>query len=71
MAHTIKGFQDDKTLLLADKILAKTGESVGVTRIYSALQNNGVVSEYTYWRKLPDVLKSLGFDYDEIEEVAP
>ncbi|QDH48092.1 hypothetical protein SEA_DEJAVU_85 [Microbacterium Phage DejaVu] len=71
MSHTIKGFQEDQAVLLADKILAKTGESIHVDRVLRQIQNHGVVSEYTYWRKLPDVLDGLGFDYDEIEEVSP
>lgn len=69
--QTIKGFQEDRTLDLADLILAKTGESVGVIRIEAVLKTYGVVSDYTYWRKLPSVLDALGFDYDEIVEVAP
>ena len=70
MAHTIRGFQADKAVLLADKILDKTGETISVDRIIRVFQTYGVVSDYTYWRKLPNVLDALGFDYDEIEEVA-
>lgn len=71
MAHTIKGFQEDQAVLLADKIQVKTGESLSVDRIMTVLQDQGVVSDHTYWQKLPRVLAKLGFDYDEIEEVAP
>lgn len=70
MAHTIRGFQDDQAVLLSDKIYAKTGEAVSIDRIIRTLQTYGVVSDYTYWRNLPNVLYALGFDYDEIEEVA-
>lgn len=71
MSHTIRGFQADQAVLLADKIMAKTGSDIDVDRIVTVLQTYGVVSDYTYWRKLPNVLDALGFDYDEIEEVAP
>jgi len=67
---TIAGFQVDKAEKLSDEIILKTNEDVAVLRILSALQANGVVNESTYWRKLPDVLDTLGFDYDEIVEVA-
>ena len=71
MAHTIRGFQTDQALLLADEIQKKTAESISVERIERTFQTYGVVSDYTYWRKLPLVLQALGFDYDEIVEVAP
>jgi len=71
MAHTIRSFQGDKAVLLAEKIENKTGEFIEASRIETVLQTYGVVSDYTYWRRLPNVLEALGFDYDEIEEVAP
>lgn len=71
MSHTIKGFQEDQAVILVDKIKAKTGEDRSVDVVVRVLQTHGVVSDYTYWRKLPSVLEALGFDYDEIEEVAP
>lgn len=71
MAQTIKGFQEDQAVLLVDKIKTKTGEDRSVDVVVRVLQTYGVVSDYTYWRKLPSVLDALGFDYDEIEEVAP
>lgn len=71
MSQTIKGFQEDQAVLLADKILAKTSEVRSPDVIVRVFQTYGVVSDYTYWRKLPSVLDALGFDYDEIEEVAP
>lgn len=71
MAHTIKRFQEDQAVLLVDKIKTKTGEDRSVDVVVRVLQTYGVVSDYTYWRKLPSVLDALGFDYDEIEEVAP
>lgn len=71
MTHTIRGFQEDQALLLADKIMAKIGEDIDVDRIVRSLQTHGVVNDRTFWRKLPIVLSGFGIDYDEIEEVAP
>lgn len=71
MSHTIRGFQADKALDLADAILDRTGESEGVLRIESVLKEHGVVSDYTYWKQLPNVLADLGYEYDEIMEVIP
>lgn len=71
MAHTIKGFQEDQAVLLADKIHSKIGVEIIVDRIVRSFQTHGVVSDYTLWRKLPIVLEGFGIDYDEIEEVAP
>lgn len=71
MPHTIKGFREDQAVILVDKIKAKTGEDRSVDVVVRVLQTYGVFSDYTYWRKLPSVLDALGFDYDEIEEVAP
>lgn len=71
MSHTIRGFQTDQAVLLADKIKAKLNEDIDVARIERALQTHGVVSDYTLWRKLPIVLETFGIDYDEIEQVSP
>lgn len=71
MSHTIRGFQEDQAVLLADKIEKKTGEKVAPSYIQSIIQRVGIVSDHTYWLKLPHLLSELGFDYDEIEEVAP
>lgn len=70
MSHTIRGFQEDKALLLADDIAKKTGESIAVTRIHALMVTHGIVSDPTYWARVEKVLNDLGFDYDEIFEVA-
>ena len=71
MAHTIKGFQEDQAVLIVERIEQKMGDKLDVDRVVRVLQTYGVVSDHTYWRKLPSVLGALGYDYDEIEEVAP
>ena len=71
MSHTIKGFQEDQALFLADKIKAKINVDIDIDRIVRVFQTHGVVSDHTLWRKLPSVLDAFGIDYDEIEEVAP
>lgn len=71
MSHTIKGFQEDQAVLIVERVEEKMGDKLDVDRVVRVLQTYGVVSDYTYWRKLPSVLDALGYDYDEIEEVAP
>lgn len=72
MSHTIRGFQDDQALLLQERIEKKLGDSTmsSVERILSLFVKHGVVSEYTLWKNIAEVLKDLGIDYDEIYEVA-
>lgn len=71
MAHTIRGFQEDKALLLVDDIAKKFGETIAVTRVMSLFVHYGIVSDYTYWKAIERVVNKLGYDYDEIFEVAP
>lgn len=69
MSHTIKGFQEDKAVLLAEEISKVTGEYTSAERVATVLQTHGVVNDFTYWRKLPTVLDAFGVDYDEIVDV--
>lgn len=68
--HTIRGFQEDKALLLVETIAKKTGDSIDAGRVHYLMMKHGIVSDITYWRKVEDVLSDLGYDYDEILEVA-
>lgn len=70
MSSTIRGFQEDKALLLADTIAKKTGDNVPVIRIQSLMVKHGIVSDLTHWRRIDEVLHDLGYDYDEVFEVA-
>lgn len=70
MSHTIRGFQEDKSLLLVDAIAQKTGESISVTRVHYLMMKHGIVNDRTHWDRVEKVLADLGFDYDEVFEVA-
>ncbi|AWY06413.1 hypothetical protein SEA_TANDEM_84 [Microbacterium phage Tandem] len=69
MSHTIRGFQEDKALLVSDAIAKKVGDQVSVERVHSLLVKRGIVSDMTYWRRIESVLADLGYDYDEVFEV--
>lgn len=71
MAHTIRGFQEDMAAMLSEQIFNKTGEDISVERVQNVLWGLGVVNDHTYWRHLPTALNDLGFDYDEVIDVAP
>lgn len=72
MSHTIRSFQEDRAILLQDEIAHKLGGSTSSTveRIVSLFVKHGVVSEFSLWNKMDEVLKDLGIDYDEIHEVS-
>ena len=38
-------------------------------RVESLIVKHGIVSEFTYWERVENVLNDLGYDYDEIFEV--
>lgn len=68
--QTIRGFQEDQAIILSDQIRAKVNEDVSPDYIAAVMQRVGVVNEYTLHTRLDRVLDDLGFDYDEIVEVA-
>lgn len=72
MSQTIRGFQEDQAILLQDQITKELGDSTtsSVERIVTLFVKHGVVSDYTLWKKIDEVLQDLGIDYDEIFEVA-
>lgn len=68
--QTIRGFQEDQAIILSDQIRAKVNEDVSPDYIAAVMQRVGVVNECTLHTRLDRVLDDLGFDYDEIVEVA-
>lgn len=70
MSHTIRGFQEDKAVLLVDAIQKYDPTTLAtVERVHALFVKHGVVSDHTHWIKINDVLDDLGYDYDEIFEV--
>ena len=70
MSHTIKGFQQDKAVLLVDTITNYEPTTLAtVERVLYLFTKHGIVSDYTYWARVEKVLADLGYDYDEIFEV--
>lgn len=70
MSSTIRGFQQDKAVLLVEAIRDKMSEIVSVERVHALMVKHGIVSDRTHWERVEHVLADLGYDYDEIFEVA-
>lgn len=70
MSSTIRGFQEDKAVLLVEAIRDKMSEIVSVERVHALMVKHGIVSDRTHWERVELVLADLGYDYDEIFEVA-
>lgn len=71
MSNTIRGFQLDHATILVDRINEKfPADTVSIERVDSLMVKHGIVNDTTHWRKVELVLADLGYDYDEIFEVA-
>lgn len=70
MSHTIKGFQEDKAVLLVDTIMKYDPTTLArVERVLSLFVKHSIFNDFTYWKNVEKVLADLGYDYDEIFEV--
>lgn len=70
MAETIRGFQEDKAVLLVEAIRKYDPKTlVSVERVHYLMVKHGIVSDLTHWGRIERVLDDLGYDYDEIFEV--
>lgn len=63
-------YRIDLALKVQDRIEAATGKVAPLPDILNALASWNVTSDYTFWTVEENVYMSLGFDYDEIREVA-
>lgn len=70
MAETIRGFQEDKALLLVEAIRKYDPSTLATAeRAISLFVKHGIVNDFTHWSRVELVLADLGYDYDEIFEV--
>lgn len=65
-----EAFQMGRAILLQEQINTRMNCHIAVERIKSLFVKHGIVGDYTLWEREDRVLKDLGYEYDEIWEVA-